>query len=171
MDTQTTIANNAETAQVSNSTPTATSDSKTTEELPRDILTYQKKSARLTRVAAIAVLVIVLAFAGALVLLIPRAIGLIDHAKESLSELDTIVSGADDIMNNVDEMMGNVNGLLDEANVLIGKSNDMISKNTDAVTETIQKLNNMDFETLNNAIEDLSDVVEPLAKFFNVFNR
>ena len=33
-----------------------------------------------------------------------------------------------------------------------------------------EKLNIIDFETLNQAIEDLADVVEPLAKFFNVFN-
>ena len=34
-----------------------------------------------------------------------------------------------------------------------------------------QLLNAIDFDTLNKAIQHLSDVVEPLAKFFNVFNR
>ena len=39
-----------------------------------------------------------------------------------------------------------------------------------AVEQATEKLNVIDFETLNRAIEDLADVVEPLAKFFNVFN-
>lgn len=39
-----------------------------------------------------------------------------------------------------------------------------------AVEQATEKLNIIDFETLNRAIEDLADVVEPLAKFFNVFH-
>ena len=34
----------------------------------------------------------------------------------------------------------------------------------------MEKLNTVDFETLNKAIEDLSKVIEPLAKFFGMFN-
>ena len=37
--------------------------------------------------------------------------------------------------------------------------------------EALTKVNQFDIETLNLAIKDLSDVVEPMAKFFNVFNR
>ena len=39
------------------------------------------------------------------------------------------------------------------------------------VEQALEKLNGIDFETLNQAIKDLADVVEPLAKFFNVFSR
>ena len=51
-------------------------------------------------------------------------------------------------------------------------------KNVDALVNTsqagveqaIDKINAIDFVTLNRAIADLADVVEPLAKFFNVFH-
>ena len=35
----------------------------------------------------------------------------------------------------------------------------------------VEKINAIDIETLNQAIRDFSDVVEPLAKFFNIFDR
>lgn len=38
-----------------------------------------------------------------------------------------------------------------------------------SIEQTMEKLNAIDFETLNKAIENLADVIEPLAKFFNVF--
>ena len=37
------------------------------------------------------------------------------------------------------------------------------------VEETMSKLNSIDFSELNRAIGNLSGVVEPMAKFFNVF--
>lgn len=39
------------------------------------------------------------------------------------------------------------------------------------VEQAMDQLNAIDFDTLNTAIRDLAAVVEPLAKFFNVFNR
>ncbi len=38
------------------------------------------------------------------------------------------------------------------------------------VEQAMEKLNKLDLDTLNKAIADLADVVEPLARFFNVFN-
>ena len=35
---------------------------------------------------------------------------------------------------------------------------------------TMERLNEIDLQTLNRAIENLADVIEPLAKFFNIFN-
>ena len=39
-----------------------------------------------------------------------------------------------------------------------------------SLEQTMEKLNTVDFDALNQAIGDLSDVIEPLAKFFKVFN-
>jgi len=47
----------------------------------------------------------------------------------------------------------------------------LVTTSQQSVRQITDKLNAIDFETLNLAIEDLADVVEPLAKFFNVFNR
>lgn len=44
-------------------------------------------------------------------------------------------------------------------------------RNVDSLVVTTQEsLGAIDFETLNQAIQNLADVVEPLAKFFHVFN-
>ena len=40
-----------------------------------------------------------------------------------------------------------------------------------SLEQTMEKLDSIDTEKLNQAIDDLSAVVEPLAKFFNVFQK
>ena len=47
----------------------------------------------------------------------------------------------------------------------------LVTSSQAGVEQAMKKLNSIDFDTLNSAIRNLSDVVEPLAKFFNVFNR
>lgn len=47
----------------------------------------------------------------------------------------------------------------------------LVTTSQTGVEEALKKLNGIDFDTLNEAIRNLADVVEPLAKFFNVFNR
>lgn len=138
--------------------------SKSTEELLTEILKYQKRGSRITRIASFAVIAIVVAIAVCLVLLMPKIVGFVDHAETSLSQLDGVIS-------ETSSMMDEVNGLITEAGTLIDNSNKMVSENTDAVSETVQKLNNIDFETLNKAINELHDVVEPLSNFFGKFSR
>lgn len=45
----------------------------------------------------------------------------------------------------------------------------MVQNVDELVVTTREGLGAIDFKMLNQAIEDLADVVEPLAKFFNVF--
>ena len=42
--------------------------------------------------------------------------------------------------------------------------------NDQVIRELNEALDTIDLDTLNKAIQDLADVVEPLARFFNVFN-
>ena len=148
---------------------TATAEKKTTEELLEEILKYQKRGSRITRIAAFAVIFIVVIFAGALALMIPRAVNLLDHARESLAEIDYLIDETGDLITNTNNLVENFNDLSDGTTALIDNANKMISDNTDAITETVQKLNDVDFETLNQAIQDFSAVVEPLSKFFKGF--
>lgn len=46
----------------------------------------------------------------------------------------------------------------------------MVRNVDDLVVTTQEGLGAIDFEALNQAIQDLADVVEPLARFFNVFH-
>ena len=146
-------------------------NSKSTDELLEEILKYQKRSSRITRIAAIAVLFIACVFAVALALIIPKVVNILDNATETLEEVDELIADTGDIMDDLNDMTIEVNAVISDAGVLIDNSNSMVEDNTDAITETVQELNQVDFETLNQAINDLSDVVEPLANFFNKFQR
>ena len=46
----------------------------------------------------------------------------------------------------------------------------LVTTTQEGVEQTMEQMNAIDFEALNRAIRNLSDVVEPLAKFFNVFH-
>ena len=52
---------------------------------------------------------------------------------------------------------------------MVRNVDELVTTSQAGVEETMAKLNSIDFDELNRAIGNLSDVVEPLAKFFNVF--
>ena len=52
---------------------------------------------------------------------------------------------------------------------MVSNVDDLVTTSQAGVEQTMDKLNAIDFEALNTAIANLSAVVEPLAKFFNVF--
>lgn len=46
----------------------------------------------------------------------------------------------------------------------------LVTTGQDSLEQMMARLNAVDFKSLNQAIRNLADVVEPLAKFFNVFH-
>ena len=75
----------------------------------------------------------------------------------------------------MDTILSNLNTVTDELaradlEGMVADVDSFVPTGQEAVEQATEKLNIIDFETLNQAIEDLADVVEPLAKFFNVFN-
>ena len=107
-----------------------------TEELLRQLLAYEKKQLRHTRLATFVNVLLVAGVLAALVLVVPRAL-------DSLAE---------------------VNRLTVSAQELIGNANTMVTENTDAVTDTIQRLNEVDFDSLNSTIHELEDAIRPVAE-------
>ena len=83
------------------------------EVLLRQLLAYEKKQLRHTRLATLINILLVLAVLAALVLLVPRALS-------SLAEVDRLAASAQE---------------------LIYHTNTMLAENTDAITETIRDLN------------------------------
>ena len=83
------------------------------EELLRELLSYEKKQLRHTRLATFVNILLVLAVVAALTLLVPRAL-------HSLAEVDRLAVSAQE---------------------LIDKARTMVADNTDAITETIRDLN------------------------------
>lgn len=86
------------------------------DELMQQLLAYQKKQLRHTRLAtflSILLVLMVLGVLAALVLLVPRAL-------HSLAEMDRLAASAQELIDN---------------------ANTMVTDNTDAITETIRDLN------------------------------
>lgn len=86
------------------------------DELMHELLAYQKKQLRHTRLAtflSILLVLMVLGVLAALVLLVPRAL-------HSLAEMDRLAASAQELIDN---------------------ANTMVADNTDAITETIRDLN------------------------------
>ena len=83
------------------------------EELLRELLSYEKKQLRHTRLATFVNILLVLAVLAALTLLVPRAL-------HSLAEVDRLAVSAQELIDN---------------------ASTMVSENTDAITETIRDLN------------------------------
>ena len=85
-----------------------------------------------------------------------------EQAEIVLNNLETVtteLAGVD-----LNSMVENVDGLVQDVDKLVTTSQD-------GVEQTIKKINAIDFDTLNKAINDLSKVIEPIAKFFNVFKQ
>ena len=116
---------------------------KSTEELLAELVAYQKKEVRQTRLAAFVNILLVLAVLAALVLVVPRALKLVSGAEAAMAKVDRLTASAEE---------------------LIGNANTMVTENTDAVTDTIQRLNEVDFDSLNSTIHDLEDAIRPVAE-------
>lgn len=90
----------------------------------------------------------------------------IQAASETISELElgSILVEIKDLLENVDGLLGNVDTLIADVDTLV-------TTTQDGLEDTLVKVEKLDLDTLNKAIKDLAAVVEPLAKFFNSFDR
>ena len=94
-------------------------------------------------------------------------------------QMNTVLTDLEAVPNllegEMDTILSNLNTVTDELaradlEGMVADVDSFVTTGQEAVEQATEKLNIIDFETLNQAIEDLADVVEPLAKFFNVFN-
>lgn len=85
--------------------------------------------------------------------LIPAIQNLIVQVETTLTDLQTITTQLAE---------ADLKGMVDNVDQLVGSSQI-------AVEETMNKMNALDLNTLNKAIKDLAAVIEPMAKFFNLF--
>lgn len=99
---------------------------------------------------------------------IPQLQDLTIQIKEMAGQLQGLASQAETVMTNLET----VSHALAEADLstMVSNVNSLVVSSQDGVKQTMEKLNTIDFDALNQAISNLSAVVEPLAKFFKVFN-
>ena len=104
--------------------------------------------------------------------LMPQIQAVTEQMNTVLTDLEAVTGQLEGEM---DTILSNLNTVTDElarANLegMVADVDSFVTTGQEAVEQATEKLNIIDFETLNQAIGDLADVVEPLAKFFNVFN-
>lgn len=104
--------------------------------------------------------------------LMPQIQAVTEQMNTVLTDLEAVTGQLEGEM---DTILSNLNTVTDELaradlEGMVADVDSFVTTGQEAVEQATEKLNIIDFETLNQAIEDLADVVEPLAKFFNVFN-
>lgn len=116
------------------------------------------------RIQCVAAVVAVICFAGIFFLI-----------RDLLPQVSAIMADIPDLVTQMQSVLGNLEIVTRELSAvdfetMVTGINDLVSVGQVSLEETVSKLNAIDFEALNKAIQNLSDVVEPMAKFFNVFN-
>lgn len=87
---------------------------------------------------------------------------LIPRVNAAFGQMETVLSNLEAV---TDELAAA------DLDTMVENVDQLVTTSQDGVESAMDKLNAIDLVTLNRAIENLADVVEPLAKFFNVFNR
>lgn len=161
-------------------TPIAAPQADTNEKLMQmfeELRTYEKKNLRINRIRMLC------SGLGLLILIVALIIG--------LSFVGTVVSKVNDVSKIAIVTVNNINTIAEQITKVdlekLGKSlqsiADMgevtlrqVSTATEGLDELVkdadeamQHINSVNFQDLNNGIKELNDVLEPIAKFFNVF--
>lgn len=108
--------------------------------------------------------------------MLPRVNGLIGQADRIISQADGIITQANGVMGQMETVLGNLeqttNQLAEvDLQSMVEDVDSLVRTGQSSLEETMRKLDALDFETLNQAIEDLAAVIEPMAKFANLFSR
>ena len=157
----------------------AVSEERTTEELLGELLNYQKKAVRHTRIAALACILLTAVLLAAAILLLPRALTMSERMETALAEVDALALQAGELMDAADAFLGENREDLTEAlrkvnEVDFDSLNEAIHKirdiDFDSLDETIHKIRDIDFDSLNEAIGNLNEAVRPLAEFARRFS-
>ena len=104
--------------------------------------------------------------------LMPRVYGLAKQAETVLDDLEAVTGQLEGQMAVILTNLDDVTKELAQADLagMVENVDTLATTSQNAVEHATEKLDTIDLDTLNKAIQDLADVVEPLARFFNVFN-
>ena len=92
--------------------------------------------------------------------LLPKVQALIPQVESLTQQIEVTLTDLQGITKQLAE--ADLKGMVDNVDQLVGSSQT-------AVEQTMEKMNSIDLTTLNKAIKDLAAVIEPMAKFFNMF--
>ena len=132
-------------------------------ELMEQIHTSLEKQNRYAKWQLIMTTALVLCCAGLALMvfdLLPKVQALIPQVESLTQQINVTLTDLQGITAQLAE--ADLKGMVDDVNQLVGSSQV-------AVEQTMEKMNSIDLSTLNKAIKDLAAVIEPMAKFFNMF--
>lgn len=133
-------------------------DNQTMEELVKN----SQKQLFYARVRTFAAVVAAAGFLICLLILVPVVLKTVSQANDIMAQASETITLANTAIESITE--------ISESITEMGENMDtFITENSETVAAVMEKIEAVDFEGLNSAIEDLGAVIEPLAKFFNIF--
>jgi uncharacterized protein YoxC len=126
-----------------------------------ELLRKIEKSGRQKNVTNILLCLFMLVAAVSCVTLCVMVCRLLPQVNDLLGQMETV-------MTDLEQTVRRLSAL--DLESMVANANSLAVVAQESLQQTMEKLNTVDFETLNKAIEDLSKVIEPLAKFFGMFN-
>ena len=87
---------------------------------------------------------------------------------EILPQMNVVFAQLETIMTNLEQTSQQLADV--DFQAMVQDVDALVIAGQQSLEQTMGKLETIDFDALNGAIDDLADVIEPLAKFFKVFN-
>lgn len=146
-------------------------DNKELMELLKEIRDVNRKQVWYSRITCIAAILAAVCFGGVFLLVkdfLPQINQVLTEITGIVSQLPGIVSQMQDVLTNLQEVTEKLTAV--DFGGMIDGVNSLVESGQSGLNQTVEKLNSIDFASLNKAIKNLEAVVEPLAKFFKVFN-
>lgn len=132
------------------------------EELLTKLVKNSEKQLFYARIRTLATLIIAGGLLICMIVLAPEVLKTVSQANAIMVQASETITLADTAIESITEMSASITEM--------GENMDtFISENAESVSQVMKKMEEVDFERLNKAIKDLGDVIEPLAKFFNLF--
>ena len=140
-------------------------------ELLKEIREAGRKQVLYSRITCIAAIVAAVCFLGVFLLVrdfLPQINQVLTEVTGIVSQLPGIVSQMQEVLANLQEVTEKLTAV--DFGGMIDGVNSLVESGQSGLEQTVEKLNSIDFDSLNKAIRNLEAVVEPLSKFFKVFN-
>lgn len=134
----------------------------TEKELMTELVNNSRKQLFYARIRTFAALTGAVAVIFFLISMAPGLLKTVNQANEVMAQASETIVLANTAIESITEMSSAITDM--------GENMDtFITENAESVAKVMEKIESVDFEGLNKAIKDLGTVIEPLAKFFNIF--
>lgn len=134
----------------------------TEKELMTELVNNSRKQLFYARIRTFAALAGAAAVIFFLISMAPGLLKTVNQANEVMAQASETIVLANTAIESITEMSSAITDM--------GENMDtFITENAESVAKVMEKIEAVDFEGLNKAIKDLGTVIEPLAKFFNIF--